>query len=329
MAALARAGFPDVAMQPLARTPPGDRRRVDLALSRTATGVLVGLHRHRAAGIVDLQTCLVLHPSLVTLIGALRRLLPRIAGLRRAGSAVANLADAGIDLLLRIDAPLSAGDRTLLAEWAPAAGVCRVSWALGDGPPEPACQLLPATLALAGASVALPPGAFLQASRAGQAAIVDAVLAGLPAIPARGRIVELFAGCGTLTFVLAERARVVAYEGEAAAHAALRRAASGRRVEAVLRDLARQPLQAKELAGAGALVLDPPYAGAAAQMPGIAASGVGRVIYVSCNPGALARDARALHAAGYRALSATPIDQFLWSAAVESVTVFDRRPGRR
>ena len=121
----------------------------------------------------------------------------------------------------------------------------------------------------------------------------------------------------------------MAYEGNADAHAALRSAIAGRRVEAIQRDLARQPLTAKELGHAAAIVLDPPFAGAAAQMPAIAASGVGRVIYVSCNPAALARDARILHDAGYTVHSATPVDQFLWSAAVESVCVFGRARVKR
>src|ERR1035437_5925495 len=56
----------------------------------------------------------------------------------------------------------------------------------------------------------------------------------------------------------------------------------------------------------------------------IAASGIKRVIYVSCNPAALARDAKLLHDAGYRLLAATPVDQFLWSARLESVCVFGR-----
>ena len=88
------------------------------------------------------------------------------------------------------------------------------------------------------------------------------------------------------------------------------------------RDLARQPLSAKELAGAAMVVLDPPYGGAAAQIGAIAASKVARVAYVSCNPGALSRDAAILAQAGYRLMTATPIDQFLWSAQVEAVAVF-------
>ena len=324
-AALARAGYGYVAILPLARTPPADRRRVDLAIVRDAGVVRVGLHRHRSREVVDLQTCLVLEPPLVALIGALRRVLQGVSGLRRSGSAVANLLESGLDVLLRLDAPLSAADRTALTAVATALGACRISSAVGSGPPEPAAQIAPAFAMLSGVEVALPAGAFLQASRAGEAAITAAVLAGLPErLPARARVVELFAGCGTLTFALAQRARTLAYEGDPANYAALRRASAGRRVEPLQRDLARQPLTVKDLAGAAAVVLDPPWAGAGPQMPAIAASGVPRVIYVSCNPGALARDARVLQQARYRVRQVTPVDQFLWSAAVESVTVFER-----
>lgn len=329
-AALERAGYDAPAVGPMARTLPGQRRRVDLALLRVDGGVRVGLHRHRGTDVVDLQTCLVLEPALVGLIGVLRRVLPGVAGLRRVGSAVVNRLDSGIDILLRTDGPLVVTDRAKLTAMAAEVGACRVSWALGPGLPEPACTLGPIQTNVAGVAVSPPPGAFLQASASGAAAITAAVLAGLPGkLVSKARFVELFAGCGTLTFALAEHARTIAYEGDAPSYEALRRAVAGRRVEAVLRDLARQPLSAKELTGAAAIILDPPYAGAAAQMAGIAASGVERVIYVSCNPGALARDGRVLHGAGYRLLTATPVDQFVWSSQVESVCVFEHgRPSR-
>ena len=326
--ALARAGFGDASLSPLARTPPADRRRVDLALARDGNTLRVGLHRHRGRDVVDLHTCLVLDPRLVALIGALRRHLPSVTALRRTGSAIANLLDTGIDLLLRTDGPLTPGDRAKLAALAPE--VCRVAWSQGAEPPEVASQADPARLILAGALVCPPPGAFLQASRHGEAAVTAAVVAGLPErMPPRAHVIELFAGCGSLTFALASQARVSAYEGEAGAVAALRRAIAGRPIAAHQRDLARQPLSTKELAGAAAVVLDPPFAGAAAQMPSLATSAVPCVIYVSCNPAALARDARMLHLAGYQLSHATPIDQFLWSAAVESVCVFTRAKPRR
>jgi 23S rRNA (uracil1939-C5)-methyltransferase len=72
------------------------------------------------------------------------------------------------------------------------------------------------------------------------------------------------------------------------------------------------------------IVLDPPYAGAALQMPAIAASGVRMVVYISCNPAALGKDAALLARAGYRLRVATPIDQFLWSAHVECVAAFEK-----
>ena len=72
------------------------------------------------------------------------------------------------------------------------------------------------------------------------------------------------------------------------------------------------------------LVLDPPWAGAAPSMPAVAASGVKRIAYVSCNPAALARDESVLLRAGYRRSATTAVDQFLWSARVEVVAVYDR-----
>ena len=256
----------------------------------------------------------------------MRGMLAGLHALQREGSAVLNLLDTGPDLLLRLDAEPDAADRIRLADFARAHGIPRIACALGNGAPEPAAQLSAATITLAGTPVEPPPGAFLQASTEGERAIVDAVLTGLPvSLTAKSRIVELYAGSGTITFALATRARVLAVEGDAAALASLRRAAAGKRIETQQRDLTRQPLTATELKGAAAIVLDPPHAGAAAQIAQIAAAAVPTVIYVSCNPAVLARDARILREAGYRVAAATPIDQFLWSARLESVCVFRLR----
>jgi 23S rRNA (uracil1939-C5)-methyltransferase len=321
-AALRRAGFDSVPMLPLRRTPPGARRRLDLALRRTPAGVVAGLHRARGEDVVDLDVCPVAHPRLAALIGPLRRWLATVSLLRREGSAIVNLLDTGPDLLLRSDAEPTAADRAGAAAFARAQGVRRVHWAKGNDPPEPLAVLGTARTAFAGVAVTPPPGGFLQASAEGEAAIRAAVLAGLPEpLLPRDRVVELYAGSGTLTFALAGRARVAAFEGDAAALDALRRAAPPGRVTATLRDLARQPLSARELVGAAAVVLDPPHAGAPAQIGAIAAARVARVLYVSCNPAALARDARVLRDAGYGLEAVTPVDQFLWSSRIESVCV--------
>jgi 23S rRNA (uracil1939-C5)-methyltransferase len=322
--ALARAGFADAPVGPLARTPPGARRRADFALARESDGrILVGLHARGSAEVVAIPDCRVLAPALVALAAPLAAALRGVQGLRRAGGAVVNLLDSGPDLLLRTDGALALQDRQRLAAFAEAEGIARIAWQGAKGPVENAVQLRPVRHRIAGVEVAPPPGAFLQASAEGEAAIVEAVLAGLPAkLAPRARIADLYAGLGTLAIPLAARGVVTAFEGEAGAVAALQRAHP--RVTAARRDLARQPLLPAELRGFAAVVLDPPFAGAAAQVAQIARSAAPRVIYVSCNPAALARDAAVLRGAGFGVLAATPVDQFLWSPHLESVVVFAR-----
>ena len=326
-AALRRAGFDDIAIPPAAETPPFARRRMDLAIRRQGADIAIGLHQAGGTLIIDLRTCHVLHPALFALLAPLRPLLRSLTALKRDASAIANLLDSGPDLLLRTDAVLDTGDRTRLAAFAAANGLPRISWARGPDAPETACLLRPPTTDLDGLTVRPPPGGFLQASREGEAALRAAIVAGLPSrLTSKSRIAELYAGSGSFTAAIARHARVTAFEGEAAAAAALSAAARAAglagRIEAQHRDLARQPVSAKELAAFAAVVLDPPFAGALTQITEIAASKIARVIYVSCNPAALARDAAVLRQAGYRLLSATPVDQFLWSARVESVAVF-------
>lgn len=310
-------------MPPLVRTPPGARRRMDLAFRRDGAAIRIGLHARRSTEIVDMQSCPVLHPTLFALVQALRPVLRSLDGLKQAGSALVNLLDSGADLLLRTDAVLSSRDRTRLTALAEAHGLPRIAWGLGArGETEPACQLRPAITVFSGHTTTVPSGAFLQASTGSETAIQQAVLAALPRLTRKARIVELFAGVGTLTHALTTVGSVQAYEGDMAAVQALR-GAGNPRVAAVVRDLARQPLQGPELKGAGAVVLDPPYGGALAQMPALAASGL-PIVYVTCNPAALLRDGRLLMSAGYRVTSAVAIDQFLWSARVEGVVGFSK-----
>ena len=132
----------------------------------------------------------------------------------------------------------------------------------------------------------------------------------------------------TLTFPLAARFKVLAAEGDAGAVAALKggitSAGLSGRVVASLRDLAASPLAPAEQKGLAAVVLDPTRDGAPAQVAALAAGSVPRIVYVSCNPNAMARDANALREAGFKLVSAVPVDQFLWSSHLECVATFSR-----
>jgi 23S rRNA (uracil1939-C5)-methyltransferase len=327
--ALGQAGLTPPDPVDFVRGLPGERRRIDFAVRRAAGRITLGLHEQRSAEVVDLTDCLVLHPTLMALIQPLRDLLRGMRAVRREASVVINLLDSGPDLLLRTDAPLTLEDRTALTDFARDHGLPRVSQLQANDTPETIGLLRPPVTSLSGILLRPPPGAFLQATAEGERAIIAAVLRAMPTkIISKTRVAELYSGCGTLTFALAGTLRVAAFEGDAATLAALKQAINqggvAGRIEAFQRDLARQPLSAKELGAFAAVVLDPPHGGAAAQIAQIAAAAVPTVVYVSCNPGTLARDARMLHGAGYKLTALTAIDQFLWSARLESVSVFRR-----
>jgi 23S rRNA (uracil1939-C5)-methyltransferase len=182
-----------------------------------------------------------------------------------------------------------------------------------------------AVVQTSGVDVLPPPGAFVQAVAQAEAALVNAVI---DRIGRPKRVADLFCGIGTFAFALARRSRVSAFDSDKAAVAALQSAvrhASGLKpIEARLRDLFREPLSPRELAPFDAVVLDPPRAGAKAQCQALATSEVRGIVYVSCDPATLARDARTLVDAGYRLGEVAPVDQFLFSAHVELVAAFTR-----
>ncbi|MFC7735846.1 class I SAM-dependent RNA methyltransferase [Roseomonas sp. GCM10028921] len=328
--ALSHAGFPGSPVEPTPPSPRNSRRRADFAIRRRAEAVAVGFHARGSSEPFDMAVCFVIDPRILALVEPLRALMGSLAALRRAGSAMVNLLDTGPDLWIRTDGPLTPGDRTKLAGFAGAHGIPRIAWSKEGtrDAPEIAAQEGPAIVTLSGVPVSPAPGAFLQATPQGEVAIVAAVLAGLPArMAGKPRIIELHAGLGTLSFPLAGKGRVEAYEGAPEAAAALQAAAgrAGARVKAARRDLVRQPLLPAELNGAAALVLDPPFAGAAEQAAILARSTIPRVVYVSCNPAALSRDLQPFaRAPGWKIERAVMVDQFLWSSQLETVVTLAR-----
>ena len=300
-------------------SPPASRRRADLSVVRQPDGSLI-IGFHGSAGVLAIPQCRVLRPEIMALLPKLAAALRPLQALRPRADAAINLLDSGPDVLLRLDGKLTPADTARLADFARAEGLKRIATREGL-----AAQIEAVRHGFQGGEVAPPAGAFLQATAEGEAAIVAAVLAALPTrLPRAAVIADLFAGLGTLSFPLSARARVNAFEGDPEIIAALdagARAAGGR-VTAARRDLVRQPLLPAELGKCAVVVLDPPYAGAAEQIAQIARGPRPAIIYVSCNPVALERDARALCEAGYTLGAATVIDQFLWSPHVEAVVGF-------
>lgn len=301
-------------------SPPRSRRRAGLSARRTKKGAMAGFHGRASGTIVEIPDCQLLHPDLIAALPVAEALA--VAGGSRKGelNVSVTLSDGGLDVAVRDGKPLDRDLEVALAQQAEALDLARLSW---DGEVI-AMRRAPGQI-FGPARVVPPPGAFLQATPQGEAALLRAVS---EITEGASKIADLFAGCGTFALPLARRAEVLAVEGDRAMIAALdrgwREAPGLKKVTAVARDLFRRPLMPDELAKLDAVVIDPPRAGAEAQIREIAASNVPVVAYVSCNPVTFARDARILCDAGFRLDHVNVVDQFRWSVHTELVASFRR-----
>lgn len=325
--ALARAGFANADLRPLGRTPPGARRRAEFAAAVTRQGVTLGFHARASHDIVPIGPCPVLVPELEAALPGLRDVLGQILPAPTTLDILATQADGGIELVVTASPSPDRSMRERLAGYAATADLARIAWRLDKRrTAEVIVQRRPLRASFGTVAVDLPPGAFLQASLAGERAIQTAVAA---ATEGAKRVADLYAGCGSLALALADkRRRIHAVDSDrdmiGALDAAARRAGLGPQVGTEARDLARRPLTPDELAPFDAVVFDPPREGAAAQASALAASEVRVIAAVSCDPATFARDARLLAGGGYRLTALTPIDQFLWSPHLELVGEFRR-----
>jgi 23S rRNA (uracil1939-C5)-methyltransferase len=296
-------------------SPRNSRRRATLRAVRIGNGVALGLNAEQSHRIVDMRECHVLRPELFALVAPLRRLLGGILQPRKTAEVQLTLVDQGPDVLLK--GVERDGLQVLegLTSFAISNRLARLSVDQGLGA-ETLYEPRPATVTLSGTPVVFPVGGFLQATDAGEAALVEAVR---DAAAGAQRVADLFAGLGT--FALALKASYAA-EASRDAAAALKRAAPSMAVEH--RDLYRRPLDAAELKRFDAVVLDPPRAGAEEQVGALAASSVRRIAYVSCNPATFARDAKTLVDGGFRLEWIRPVGQFRWSTHVELAACFTR-----
>jgi 23S rRNA (uracil1939-C5)-methyltransferase len=305
---------------------PGERRRVALHARKGSRDLaILGFKGRRSWSVVDIETCVIADPRIVSALPALARFAaPLFQHPKSAPILHVTATDTGLDIdITGVEAKsggLSADARGRLADLAAEANLARATL---DG--ETLYQARQPVVRFGDASVVLPPGGFLQAVARAETAMADIAA---DALYGAGAVADLFCGSGAFTFHLAKHASVLALDSEAAAIAALQGGrATTPNLKAVIaetRDLFRRPLLAMEMKKLDGVLFDPPRAGAAEQAGEIARSKVSTVVGVSCNPATFARDAAVLIAGGFRLERVTPVDQFLWSPHMELVGVFRR-----
>lgn len=306
--------------RPIDTSPAQSRRRAVLSAKRGKKGAIIGFHGRKSDAITPIDKCQLLHPDILDALPALGELA--IIGGSRKGELSINVVQStgGLDVSVTGGKPLSRELETDLAQALHKFGFARLAW---EG--EVIATETPPAQMFGAAAVVPPSGAFLQATREGEAALLGAVR---EIVGGSKSIVDLFAGCGTFALPLAKSADVLAIEGSKQMMHALelgwRKSHGLRHVTTETRDLFRNPLMPEDLDGFDAAVIDPPRAGAEAQIEQLAASSVNRIAMVSCNPVSFARDAKTLVDAGYTLNWVQVVDQFRWSTHIEQVASFTR-----
>jgi 23S rRNA (uracil1939-C5)-methyltransferase len=325
-AALRRAGLSSAVLELVDAHGQG-RRRAVFHVRYPNGRPAVGFMRSRAHKIVAIESCPLLAPSLENALPVSQAIGQALAAAQKPLDILVTATASGLDVDVKGHGALDAQQGHALIHTALEHDIARLS---NHG--EAILTRRTPFVAMGTATVALPPGGFLQATEAGEEALAVRVCAQMAGAK---HIADLFSGIGTFALRLAEFATISAFDLDETALSALDKAARAaplRPVKVARRDLFRQPLCPKELEYFDAAVFDPPRVGAESQAYSLAASSVALVAGVSCNAKTFARDAAILCAGGFELLSVEPIDQFRHTPHVEIVACFRRqrpRPRRK
>ena len=337
---------PERVLRPIEGPAWGYRHRARMSVRHVVKKgvVLVGFHERKSSFIADMQSCAVLPPRVSALLLPLRALVMAMQARERLPQIELAMGDSVLALVLRHLEPLSTHDLQRLRDFGAKYGV---QWWLQAKGPETVQRLdedgeeLAYALPEFGITMPFKPTDFTQVNPHINRVLVGRALRLLDVQPGE-RVIDWFCGLGNFTLPLATQAReVLGIEGSevlvqrAAANAERNGLSANTRFEA--RNLFE--LSGAQLAADGAAekwLVDPPREGAFALAkalvelhaePSIAPGWTPpqRIVYVSCNPATLARDAGLLvHQAGYQCSAAGAVNMFPHTAHVESIVVFDR-----
>jgi 23S rRNA (uracil1939-C5)-methyltransferase len=325
---------PQQVLEPLVGPHWGYRRKARLGVKYVAKKgrVLVGFRERNAPYLADLQRCEVLHPRVGGLLEPLGQLVGNLSIARRVPQIEVAAGDEAIALSFRVLDPPTDEDKAQLVSFGQ---LHELQIYLQSGGNHTTALLWPEQgeliyrLPNQGLELAFLPYHFVQINADINRPLVDRTIA-LLALQATDRVLDLFCGLGNFTLALARHAaEVVGVEGDKDLVAWAERNAVRNRIDNAgffAADLSQDLSDVPWLkTGYDKILLDPPRLGAAALIPPLAALGAQRIVYVSCHPATLARDAGDLvHRFGYRLTSAGVMDMFPHTTHVESIALFER-----
>lgn len=323
-------------LPPVHGVPWGYRHRARLGVRNVPKrgGVLVGFHECRSSYIADMRSCAVLPPHVSDLLPPLRELVATLSVSERLPQIEAAVGEECTALVLRILEPLTGHDEGLLRGFADRHGIV---FYLQPGGPDTAVRFHP--VSAPGLSYLLPefgleyefrPTDFTQVNHAVNRILVRRAMGLLDPQPGE-RVADLFCGLGNFTLPIAcSGASVIGVEGnralvERGRETAVANGLADRAEFRVANLFACTPETLAALGQFDRMLIDPPREGAIAVVKALPADGPRRIVYVSCNPATLARDAAVLvHVKGYSFRAAGVVNMFPQTGHVESLAVFDK-----
>ena len=308
----------------------GYRHRARLSVRYVeGKGALVGFRERRSTHVADLQGCEVLPPGISSLIVPLRNLIGKLSIRDRVPQIEVAVGETATVLLLRHLLPLADGDQALLREFADSTGV-RV-WLQPEGP-DSAKPFRPAThddlfyeLPEFGVRIAFQPADFTQVNPAVNRLLVSRAVRLLDPQPGE-RVADLFCGIGNFTLPLATRgAQVIGFEGSALLVERARQNAAANKLVAPFQVTDPFKPHLGHYGRFDKFLLDPPREGAISLVHSLPDDWPRRIVYVSCDPATLARDADVLmHHKSFQLSAAGVVNMFPHTAHVESIALFER-----
>lgn len=325
--------------------PSGTRRRAAMAFRNVKKKFCLGFNATQSKEIIDCRHCPRLTEGLNRNLENIRGLLQDLCAepytvkqgkkvLRQGvsgGDVLMCEAADGIDVTLELPFAPELAHRMIISEYAArCSDIIRISWRRRPGDtPETIVEKLRPVINNSGIDVCIPAGTFLQASQAGEQALINLVMSYIG--DRSGRIADLFCGIGTFSYPLSKNKnnRILAVDSSAELLEGFRRTVNLAQISNIKvqsANLFKYPLDAAALAEIDIVVFDPPRAGAAAQVAAIAAAPVQPpvVVAVSCNPHTFVNDADRLISGGYTLKEITMVDQFVYSGHTELVALFEK-----
>jgi len=305
------------------------RARLSVRYVESKGGALVGFRERKSTYVADMKDCRVLPPAVSALIPLLRSLISRLSIRDRVPQVEIAVGDTSTVLLFRHLLPLTADDQVLLREFADANRAC--VWLQPEGA-DSAAPFHPqedAGLSYAlpefGLRIAFRPADFTQVNPAVNRVLVSRAMRLLDPQPGE-RIADLFCGIGNFSLPIAARgAQVIGFEGSAplVERARENAAANGLLAQFEVADLFKPNLE--HYGRFDKYLIDPPREGAASLVHALPEGWPRRIVYVSCDPATLARDAGVLvHHKGFTLAAAGVVNMFPHTAHVESIALFER-----